>query len=73
MAVSGMGMDMGRSTGAATNPRVERAVSAEWWVRGGAWAGIAFVVLFVVRFVAFLDTPDGDAPVSDGCWRSPSC
>jgi hypothetical protein len=65
MTVSGMGMDMGRPTGAATTPRVERAASAEWWVRGGAWAGIAFVPLFVVRFVAFLDTPDGDAPVSE--------
>jgi hypothetical protein len=65
MTVSGMGMEMGRPTGAATTPRVERAVSAEWWVRGGAWAGIAFVPLFVARFVAFLDTPDGDAPVSE--------
>ena len=25
----------------------------------GATAGIAFVVVFVVRFVAFLDTPEG--------------
>lgn len=67
MAVSGtgMGMDMGRGAGATTTPRAERAASAEWWVRGGAWAGIAFVVLFVVRFVAFLDTPDGDASVRE--------
>jgi hypothetical protein len=33
--------------------------------RWGAWAGIAFGILFVVRFVAFLDTPDSDAAVSE--------
>jgi len=33
--------------------------------RWGAIAGIAFVVLYVVRFVAFLDTPESDAPVRE--------
>ena len=64
MGVSGMDMGMGRSAAAATGPS-ERAASAEWWVRGGPWAGIVFAVLLVVRFVAFLDTPDGDAPASE--------
>jgi hypothetical protein len=64
MAVSGMGM--GQAAGAAPPVgRSERAVSADWWVRGGPWAGFAFAVLLVVRFVAFLDTPEGDAPVSE--------
>jgi hypothetical protein len=65
MGVSGMDMGMGRPAGAAATGRSERAVQGEWWLRGGPWAGIAFVVLFVVRFVAFLDTPDSDAPVSE--------
>ena len=33
--------------------------------RWGAIAGIAFVVLYVVRFVWFFDTPDSDAPVRE--------
>jgi hypothetical protein len=33
--------------------------------RWGAIAGIAFVVFLVLRFVAFLDTPDSDAPVRE--------
>jgi hypothetical protein len=63
MAVSGMGM--GQAAGAPAVGRSERAVSAAWWVRGGPWAGFAFAVLLVVRFVAFLDTPDSDAPASE--------
>lgn len=63
MAVSGMGM--GRAAGAEATGRSERTVQGEWWLRGGPWAGIAFAVLLVVRFVVFLDTPDGDAPASE--------
>jgi hypothetical protein len=33
--------------------------------RWGAIAGIAFVVFLVLRFVAFFDTPDSDAPVRE--------
>jgi hypothetical protein len=65
MGVSGMGMGMGQAAGATPVGRSERAVSAEWWLRGGPWAGFAFAVLLVVRFVAFLDTPDSDAPASE--------
>jgi hypothetical protein len=31
----------------------------------GAVAGLGFSVLFVLRFLAFLDTPDNDAPTSE--------
>jgi hypothetical protein len=66
MSVSGsMDMGMGRAAGAPAAGRSERAVATEWWVRGGPWAGFAFAVLLVVRFVAFLDTPDSDAPASE--------
>ena len=46
---------------------IDSAGVAERLERWGLWAGIAFVVLFVVRFVAFLDTPESDAPASE--WK----
>jgi hypothetical protein len=44
---------------------IDSAGVAERLERWGPWAGIAFVALFVVRFVAFQDTPDSDASASE--------
>lgn len=45
-----------------TETNVTAPARAQRW---GAIAGIAFVVFFVLRFVAFLDTPDSDASVRE--------
>jgi hypothetical protein len=52
-------------TSTATVPATAVADTGDRASRWGAIAGIAFVVLYVVRFVWFLDTPEGDAPVRE--------